>query len=64
MAVITTCVISVAGLVLQASGNLVEVDILELSRFPCRGVGIWAHQHRIDRLVPIFGRFYIYIFFF
>ena len=31
---------SVAGLVMQASGNLVEVDILELSRFPCRGVGI------------------------
>ena len=25
---------------MQASGNLVEVDILELSRFPCRGVGI------------------------
>ena len=23
------------GLVMQASGNLVEVDILELSRFPC-----------------------------
>ena len=33
-------VISVAGLVMQASGNLVEVDILDLSRFPCRGVGI------------------------
>ena len=25
---------------MQASANLVEVDILELSRFPCRGVGI------------------------
>ena len=31
---------SVAGLVKQASGNLLEVDILELSRFPCCGVGI------------------------
>ena len=31
---------SVADLVMQASGNLVEVDILELSRFPCHGVGI------------------------
>ena len=29
-----------AGLVMQASGNLVEVDILELSRFQCSGVGI------------------------
>ena len=29
-----------AGLVMQASGNLVEVDTLELSRFPCCGVGI------------------------
>ena len=29
-----------AGLVMQVSGNLVEVDILELSKFPCRGVGI------------------------
>ena len=28
------------GLVMQASGNLVVVDILELSRFPCRGVDI------------------------
>ena len=25
---------------MQASGNLVEADILELSRFPCHGVGI------------------------
>ena len=25
---------------MQVSGNLVEVDILELSRFPCRSVGI------------------------
>ena len=25
---------------MQASGNLVEVDILELLRFPCRGAGI------------------------
>ena len=32
---------SVAGLVMQACGNLVEVDILELSRFPCHGVGIF-----------------------
>ena len=31
---------SVSGLVMQASGNLVEVDILELSRFSCSGVGI------------------------
>ena len=28
------------GLVMQACGNLVEVDILELSRFPSRSVGI------------------------
>ena len=33
---------SVAGLVMQASGNLVEVDILELSRSPCRGVDIFC----------------------
>ena len=25
---------------MQASGNLVEMDILELSKFPCRRVGI------------------------
>ena len=25
---------------MQASGRLVDVDILELSRFPCHGVGI------------------------
>ena len=31
---------SVAGLVMQASGNLVEVDILALSRLPYCGVGI------------------------
>ena len=31
---------SVAGLVMQASGNQNEVDILELSMFPCHGVGI------------------------
>ena len=31
---------SVVGLVMQASGGLVEVDILELSRFPCPGVGL------------------------
>ena len=38
---------SVADLVMQAPGNLVEVDFLELSRCPCRGVGIFhAHQHR------------------
>ena len=29
-----------AGLVMQVSGNLVEVDILKLSRFTCCGVGI------------------------
>ena len=29
-----------AGLVMQVSGNLVEVDILELLRIPCCGVGI------------------------
>ena len=29
-----------ADLVMQASGNLVEVDILELSESPCSGVGI------------------------
>ena len=29
-----------ASLVMQVSGSLVEVDILELSRFPCPGVGI------------------------
>ena len=28
------------GLVMQASGNLDEVDILELSQFPCRRVDI------------------------
>ena len=28
------------GLVLKASGKLVEVDILQQSRFPCCGVGI------------------------
>ena len=28
------------GLVIQASGSIVEVDILELSMFPCLGVGI------------------------
>ena len=33
---------SEAGLVMQESGNLVEVDILELSRFPCRGVDIFC----------------------
>ena len=32
---------SVTGLVMQASGNLVEVDILELSEFPWPGVGIF-----------------------
>ena len=32
---------SVVGLVMQASGKLVEVDILELSRFPCCGVDIF-----------------------
>ena len=30
---------SVTGLVIQASGSLVEVDITELSKFPCPGVG-------------------------
>ena len=33
---------SVAGLVMQASGNLVEVDILELSRLPCSKVDIFS----------------------
>ena len=37
---------SVAGLVMQASSNLVKVDILEPSRFPCRGVDIFLHQHK------------------
>ena len=40
---------SVAGVVMQVSGNLVEVDILELSRFPCRGVGIC--QISIERVL-------------
>ena len=31
-----------AGLVMQMSGNLVEVDILELSRFPCQGFDIFC----------------------
>ena len=35
-----------AGLAMQASGSLVEGDILEQSRFPCCGVGILPHQHR------------------
>ena len=30
---------SVVGLVIQGSGSLVEVNNLELSRFPCPGVG-------------------------
>ena len=39
---------SVAGLVMQASaGNLVEVDILEWSRFPCHGVGICHTSMRL-----------------
>ena len=29
-----------AGLVMPASGSLVEVDILDVSKFPCPGVGI------------------------
>ena len=28
---------SMVGLVMQAAGNLVEVDVLELSRLRCRG---------------------------
>ena len=32
---------SVAGLVMQLSGRLVDVDIVELSRLPCRGFGIF-----------------------
>ena len=27
---------------MQAPGNLVQVDILELPRFPCRGVDIFC----------------------
>ena len=30
---------------MHASGNLVEVDILELSRFLCRGFGNVSLQH-------------------
>ena len=42
-----------AGLVMQASGNLVEVDILELSRsrFPCRGVDIFCTSIRLVLLL-------------
>ena len=32
---------------MQACGNLVEVDILELSRFPCHGVGIFHTSIRL-----------------
>ena len=36
---------SVAGIVIRASGGIVEVDILKLSRFLCLGVGI-CHTSR------------------
>ena len=42
---------SVADFVMQASGNLVEVDILELSRFPCRGVDIFCTIIRLVLLM-------------
>ena len=32
---------------MQASGNIVEVDILELSRFPCCGVDIFCTSIRL-----------------
>ena len=34
-----------AGLVMHASGSLVDVDIPNLSQFLCPGVGIFPHQH-------------------
>ena len=42
---------SVAGLVMQVSGNLVEVDIKELLRFPCRGVDIFCTSVRLVLLM-------------
>ena len=42
---------SVAGLVIQASGSLVESDILEMLRFPCSGVGI-CHPKYGDGIRP------------
>ena len=41
---------SVAGLVLQVSGSLVEVDILELSESPWPSVGIFHMSMGLGRL--------------
>ena len=38
---------SVAELAIQVSGRLVAVDILELSQFPCPGVGISHSSMRL-----------------
>ena len=40
-----------ADLVMQAAGNLVDVDILELSRFPCHGVDIFCTSIRLVLLI-------------
>ena len=46
---------SVAGLVMQASGSLVEVDILELSESPWPGVGSFHTRMGLRRQINCEG---------
>ena len=40
---------STVGLVIQVSGSLVEVDVMELLRIPCPGAGIYHASMELGR---------------